>query len=124
MSLLVGGSVANEGSVCGQGSKGVLSHSHSNGALAVCCPEACGADFSAAGLPPRLTLWLLLCVCHSAPSGCSCGCVGASTCCGQVVMLSILGFGAFTKPLLAAMLKGDAEAAALAAQLSKIPLLG
>lgn len=42
----------------------------------------------------------------------------------QVVMLSILGFGAFTKPLLAAMLKGDAEAAALAAQLSKIPLLG
>lgn len=45
--------------------------------------------------------------------------------CGlQVVMLSILGFGAFTKPLLAAMLKGDAEAAALAAHLSKIPLLG
>lgn len=42
----------------------------------------------------------------------------------QVVMISILGFGAFTKPLLAAMLKGDAEAAALAAQLSKIPLLG
>lgn len=42
----------------------------------------------------------------------------------QVVMLSILGFGAFTKPLLAAMLKGDGEAAALAAHLSKIPLLG
>jgi hypothetical protein len=45
-------------------------------------------------------------------------------CIAQVVMLSILGFGAFTKPLLAAMLKGDAEAAALAARLSKIPLLG
>lgn len=76
-------------------------------------------------LPLCLTcLTLFLCVCPSAPSGCSCGRVGASACCGQVVMLSILGFGAFTKPLLAAMLKGDAEAAALAAQLSKIPLLG
>lgn len=42
----------------------------------------------------------------------------------QVVMLSILGFGAFTKPLLAAMLQGDGESDALAAQLSKIPLLG
>jgi hypothetical protein len=39
-------------------------------------------------------------------------------------MLSILGFGAFTKPLLAAMLRGDGESAALAAHLSKIPLLG
>jgi hypothetical protein len=40
----------------------------------------------------------------------------------QVVMLSILGFGALTKPLLAAMLKGDSDAS-LRDQLRTIPLL-
>jgi hypothetical protein len=41
-------------------------------------------------------------------------------------MLSILGFGALTKPLLAALFGegGGDNAAALAAQLSRIPLLG
>lgn len=41
----------------------------------------------------------------------------------QVVMASITGVGALTKPLMAMLLRDDGETA-LAAQLSNMPLLG